>query len=248
MDGNQFTGLNPEKARNDIDSFYNATLKITNDMSQAMGAFLSDDVGIKRVWCSPKAVEFSKNYIPRYYRIVAEFVQYTMSTCRNAIRSYNRMARVNGLQPYNGIVQDVLDVLSKASGDNTVATDAVTGNNYLRAAELLESGAASVFYPSHPESGIVGMNITSVQEAINIFTKEVENIIKEFDEIPSDLALYDENNSQQIAYTTNITRLKNCFSSECSNILTALNTAMSEEIFDTRLAYQQSVDTLQVNA
>ncbi len=216
------TGLNPEVALRQIHEFFETVDKYCTDFWKNGAEIFM--VGLEKVWCSPKAVEFAEKHFNKIYSI--DYVVYITfrNICINAITAYNIVARANG---WDAILYD--DTFSPSNLDDI--------NNIGAPDEPYELKEVN-------ENGVVGMNHMQVKNLLSIFKTKVDELIKNIDTLPLDIAFYDPNGEMKAAYKQEITNLINRISSDYNDISTDINNAIETEINTMLLAKQEATDAL----
>ncbi len=139
-----FTGLNPTEAKNNIDNFFAQMIEVSNIFLRGGNALFDN---LRKTWCSKKAVEFSDKYgYLLFEKTVTAVKDAARTIARNAETAYDTIAIANGA-----------DRLGVGYGS--------TMSN--------ESGVFSPLQESG-DTGIVGMNIMQVNLALAVYGDAVE--------------------------------------------------------------------------
>ena len=101
MDGNGFTGLNPEMAATNIASFEGAVRGSVELLKNAFTTLFTD---LKEVWASPNAVEFSNQYTSEIETFMHDFASHVGMIDDGARAAYNAAANANGAQTIEALV------------------------------------------------------------------------------------------------------------------------------------------------
>ncbi len=226
MDGNGFTGFNPEVAKKDI-AYYYENIEAAIDAIVACTENLFG--GLEGSWCSPKALEFSKVAFPELFSTLAYFIDNSYDTYNSLVAAYNIIAAKHGAETITS--EDVRGIgnLNSEQIEN-IMYDEWGGNPYLHAAD--------------PATGAVGMNIKAVEAALIQFDADKDSVSKCLQQIPSEIAFYDASGSQQMAFKTNVEKFVNAFSDLFSKITEAIKEGTNTEKDNVALAASQSADTL----
>ena len=243
MDGNGFTGFNPEVARQNIQSFVLATVTAGSSLLKALSNLIDENSGLKKIWCSPKAVEFSNTYMPQLFETAGEFLKEGMAAYQGAVQAYNIVAANNGLAPMQDLLGDPNSPIGNA------ASLLNSGEQFSNVASQLGfDSSVSLLYAAHPDNGAVGMNIEKVRVVLDTFKTEIFEALKLFDSIPTVIALYDTDGSQQNAFKVNVSKFKGKFIEIFMSMIQAIESAINTETNNIKLAKEQSTEALQANA
>lgn len=208
------TGLSPDEVRKNISNFKGAMSIIEFYLGSAVDYLYNE---LYYVWASPKAVEFNK-YRDNYAN-VAELVstgQFEIS--QNAYRSYNAMARANGLE-------EITDSFGNSLDNNNNLGNMSSMCRPLESLELLAE-----------KNGLVGMNTLQVPNIRDAFINKIDEVLAKIDEVPSHIALFDPDGAIQSAFSDSIAKMKENVSTLVSEMKDAINTALETEENNLRLA------------
>ncbi len=221
----EMTGLNPEQAKQQLDTFHDAIDDAMSDMHWTYERFARE---LSTKWYSPRAKEFGdktdvimSNYIREMYRVL-----YTI--LNNAVASYNILAMSNGLGSSR------LD----AKYDLYPNDDGLPWYN----------SEYSIHFEEVSPSGAVGMNVLLVQTLINVFNEQMQKSANALDDIPIDIAFYDPDGTLKQTFKDLIMKFKDNYINQMKEIIAMIKDAMNEEINDITIAKQQATDALTTNA
>ena len=95
------------------------------------------------------------------------------------------------------------------------------------------------------KDGVVGMNIELVEnDIIPNFEKKINNVINLINEIPTSLALYDDNNGQRHYFSCNISSFKNRFENILSDLKISIKEYSNTKLNEIKFAKQSAIDAL----
>lgn len=94
MNENGFTGLNPYKAKHNIESFLNSAGSIQKKITLAFDEFTNE---LKKAWASPKAVEVATEHFEKIRSINDDFYNELVIIANKACNAYNAVANANGV-------------------------------------------------------------------------------------------------------------------------------------------------------
>ena len=228
MDGNGFTGFDPVVAKNNIDEFWHAAVAAHEHL---WATFEDLWVDLEFTWCSEKAVEFDKKYNNRgtgFQRVVLEFFRACDNIAKNARKAYSIIAKANSYS-------DVMFLEEYEINEEDHPTEYGSGFYYEFGCNL---------HPAHPTNGVVGMNIMQVKLAVDVFKTKIQGVISEIDNLPMNIAFYDEDGSQAAAYASEIKKMKDKIIEMTNQIVTEIASAMENEQNSILLAKQQATESL----
>ena len=216
----EFTGLNPEEARMQIENFFDE-ISITswNFCEFGMDSFIK---GLKTAWCSPKAKEFGEKYFPKLYAIYDNCLTTATNICISAVAAYNYLATSNNTQ--------------------TMSADGFENG---KQKELIESKKGMLLDEISP-NGVVGMNVAQVKMYLEVFKGNVDTFIRDMTSIRDnvDIAFYDPNGEMKAAYKTLIQKLIDNVTDLTSSMYTDLYHAFNDETDTILLAKDNAVSTM----
>lgn len=214
-DGNGFTGLNPSVAKANIDAFVRAMKAVAMTFLDGGNALFNS---LEKTWCSPKAAEFADAYSGSLYEAtVTDIETAAMTIARNAETAFNTVSLANG---------------GPSLGANYGEQPSPSIYNYF--GQLKEAS----------ESGIVGMNVMQVQLALTVYGDVVEKGLAELDAVPTAIALYDPDGSQQAAYKAEIQKVKENLTEKINSMLDVIEDAMETEQNNITLAKDNATGSL----
>lgn len=229
MENDGFTGFNPELAKKNIQDYNEEVLNLIIALRQGFGYLFSE---LKYKWCSPKAVHFANEFIPKICQCDIDITTANYNIMLNAKEAYNLMARANG----SGLI--VLD-------EDIVSSDAhPIESNVNGREEFLASYGILPLEPSHPINGGVGMNIQLVKSVIHEFELKMVNALDSLRSLPTEIALFDAENAQQYAYKSTINRFVDRYEHLFGEILDAIKNDIELEQDNILLAKKQATESL----
>lgn len=217
MDGNGWTGLNPEVAKSNIQSFDSACANWVVAFREKYYNFMDQ---LRYLWASPNAVKEEGNINGLVADFCDLFHNRSAEICLNAARAYN--------------------IVAAAHGAPTISENFI-GNNYNSGGHLM------IDYKSLDGSrnGITGINQKMVRDhLLPNFKASFDALARELDSLPSSIALYDDEDGQQHAYTSNISEFEKKFSGLVDEIWSKIQNALETEVDNARLAKEQATQTL----
>ncbi len=225
MDG--MTGFNPQQAKINIADFALNAGNACADIDEAYGLLFYE---LENFWASPKAVEFSDNYIPRIDGLINEMSETIKAIVKGAINGYNYVARTHDT---GGWIEDVDSLINGVYGDSH-------GDFGTRdASGVHERGLLA------DKNGLVGMNIAAVRDIVMPnFNMSINKVVNALDEIPTSIALYDEEGSQQQAYESNIRGFITKFNELNEELSASMKEALETETNNILIAKQKSTESM----
>ena len=94
---NNFTGFNPQEAKNDLVKFNNELCEIIDMQSNALHILFDD---LFWIWASPKAKEFSDKYDPICETLTENTNAEGSKILKAVAQAIDKMAEGNGYQPF----------------------------------------------------------------------------------------------------------------------------------------------------
>lgn len=166
-------------------------------------------------WASPKAQEFDNTYRPKINELLDKFIALIGSTVESAVNAYNTVASAHGAGTVGGIEQSYVPTF---------------GEFPKLLAEI---------------DGVVGMEISHVRDNIMPLMKsKINHVVELMNEIPTAIALYDDENGQQHAYETHIKEIVSKIESTNNEVFSAIDSAITTEVDAIIKAKQAATDTL----
>ena len=127
----------------------------------------------------------------------------------------------------NGGVSDANSLIERAAGAVSAMARA-NGGTFSYGAKA----AVSISVVSPPLSeveGWIGINLKSIQEALNEFKASIEKVKTRLSEMNSSIAVYDTNNNVQSLYADKIASLKTKIETATSDVDTDITNAITEQ-------------------
>lgn len=215
------TGLNNSVARENIKNFYYNAASASGNIRTTFEQLFEE---LKIVWASEKAVNFSKTYLERISKILNDFDNELSVIVHNATRAYNIVADAHGM---NASIP-MLWFLDEPG---------------------VEQYDGLMFFPIFSENinGVTGMNINEVRNIISTYEPKLQVAVQEISAIPTAIALYDDENGQQVAFSNNINAMKTNFEMLIFEIFAVLKANLETETDTILLAKEKSTSTLSGN-
>ena len=225
-DGNGFTGFNPTQAQNDITNYINGVEASMDALAKCVEELYG---GLEFSWCSPKAEEFSKEAFPELFTTFSYFIDHSYDTYNSLVAAYNTIAAKHSVPAMTNEDSRGIGNLN-AEQIEAILYDEWGGNPYLHAAD--------------PKTGVVGMDISAVKTVLSDFNANASNAITAIASLPTEIAFYDADGSQQLAFKTNVEKYVKGFEELFNEIVTYITEATTTEADNITLAARQSADTL----
>ena len=209
------TGFNPEAAKQQLEAFKeygNTVYKKTID------AYYNFFDSLKDNWCSPKAVEFTRNYLFTLHAFSHNMITLYRQIYRSAVDAYNIIARAQG--------SSVMPLEDQGPFNSYTST---MGGEVLKEAN---------------ENGIVGMNVANVQLARGVYLDEMKAVIQLMNDTPMDIAFYDPDGAQQAAYKNEIQTRVTDMNEKIDEAMAALSSAMETEENTILIAKDSAASTM----
>lgn len=228
MDGNGMTGLNPVFAKNNImefDALANEALaSLTNSF-----IYLFDE--LHNVWCSPKAKEFSDKYNVLCGDLCVDLFQNIENICFSAQNAYNIVARGQGVETISGWGDEPFNSSSFGGGD---------------VPQMVKRGEASFTQLEEQHSlGVVGMNVQAVRLVLDQFSEKIKGAMERLTNLPTAVALFDDENAQQYAFEQVIEKMEETADSLTNQMYTDIKAAIETESDSVVMAAKKATETLQ---
>ncbi len=226
MDGNGFTGFNPSAAKQDIQNYIKSVGESTKLLTNIIESLFTS---LEKAWCSPKAKEFSRQSFPKLFQTLASFLDKAYDTYNSLIAAYN--------------------IIAAKHGAATIASEDTLGIGNLNAEQILsimydEWGGDPFLQEADPTTGAVGMNVKVVNMALNLFIGQVERSMEVLSSIPTEIAFYDTDGSQQMAFKTNVSQFVNAFKELFEKMANEISEATEQESDSIVNAASESAETL----
>lgn len=234
MDGNGFTGFNPGQAKENIRNFAEYADNVDYFLKQAFEYLFSE---LYWKWCSPKAVEFDGKYNELSSSICGEFRTMTDNIATSAKEAYNVIARAHheATIEFNTISDLYIGFGNPARNDVSQHSTGYGARGQLSLQHLVAS---------HPTSNAVGMNVSLVKVIVQEFETKITNVIERIGSIPTNIAYFDEDGSQQESYRNTINSMKEKITGLVDSIKTDIKSASEEEENSVMLAKEQATQVL----
>ncbi len=179
-------------------------------------AFCGLFIELHKAWASPRAVDFNQ-YIPELEKIIEYFSDQIKAVIRGAVNAYNYAASAHGVGGFIDVEEFEVHTINRWGYE-----------------KLEES-----------RDGNVGMNVQLVKDFIlENFRKEATDVLNRIRELPTSIALYDNEDGQRKAYSTNIKQTVEVIAILCRKMDVRINIAIVTEANNIMLAKQNATDTL----
>ena len=183
MNGEGFTGLDPNEALMAIAAFEAEGESVRKEMFEANKAFLD---GLSNVWWSEKAKGFGGRAVPKLYEAQESIRIEFNNSIVSAVAAYNNLAQGNGI-PDNHKDEEHVDL--SGTDSNMYFTN---GEGFLNISANDE----------------VGMVLADAQVLIDEFTNKVYQIvIPHLESVPYVIAFYDPGDEMKTAWKTRVAAL-----------------------------------------
>lgn len=209
------TGFNPEAAKQQLEAFMEYGDTVYKKTSDAYYNFFDS---LKDNWCSPKAIEFEKNYLFKLHAFSHNMITLYRQIYRSAVDAYNIIARAQG--------SSVMPLEDQGPFNSYTST---MGGEVLKEAN---------------ENGIVGMNVANVQLARGVYLDEMKAVIQLMNDTPMDIAFYDPDGAQQAAYKNEIQTRVTDMNEKIDEAMAALSSAMETEENTILIAKDSAASTM----
>ena len=214
MNGNGFTGFNPQEVSNQIKIFNQYGEDVVHSIINALTTFHSQ---IKTAWYSPKAVEFGEKMEElaesRVWGLETGYYNITVT----ATKIYNIHAEANGWQYLE--------------------------NPYKSGIHFMDRVSAYYSLEEISPQGVVGMNKIVVETALSKLTAEMKNCIDKLHKTPYDIAIYDESGAQAASYRAEIQALTNKFSESFDELIEIIKKQIETESQTIQIASANATNT-----
>lgn len=224
MEGEGFTGFNPEQAKVDINNFQNNGYRVGVYLEDAFKKLFED---LYYYWCSPNAVAFDEKHHEASCNMISEVVYSVEALYIKFVSGYNEMARANGVDFYDSDGD-------RHEGGTIISSVGRRSETYLDFPNLRSAG----------KTGAVGMNVKKAQETLENFKTNILTVLSYIDKITSTIAFFDENGEIQPLIKTEISNLKRKIDNDVTTIVDEITKAFEIEEDTILLAQQKSTQTL----
>ena len=241
---NGMTGLDPEKAKEQIYSFIETCLAIKKEYeTNGIAPFLRN---LSYSWCSPRAVEFGKKQIPRLFAIANDIETIAGIIGRNAARAFDFLARANGLSRILGDMEDEWYIMRQSHIDRDTNDYEIRTDKYDNPEIQTWSNFDPNYYFSEASrfGGIVGMNKTIVKLALNELNGAINDCINGLNNLPMDIALYDPSGEMMSSFKNLIKKMVSEDEEIIKGITDDINVALEEEQDRIELAKEQATQAM----
>ena len=216
MDG--VTGFSPDKAFEEIRniSIYGVDVGLMLDSST-----YEYYKCLKQIWCSPKAVDFSKRVFLKLEKCCDNLFYFYEQLVLSLQSAYNTIATANGMEPLN-YYED------KGPLEEITETEKV----------LL----------SVSPTGIVGMNKTEVQDITNQFCNYIKTDVKtEIEKTPLTVSFYDPGEEVIIAYKERVNNIVNNLITVIDELAAEITTIIQEEVDTAQISAKAAAEAISNN-
>ena len=217
MGKDDFTGFDPESAKDEIRNLEKSLYSVLAKFVLAHDDLMSEDIGLYYVWCSPNAVQFGKDVQEAakslYNQILTEFE----GRVQSAKRAYNIIAARNNCptMPLSPL---------KDLGDQKLRI----GNDLI---------------DRHP-NGRVGINPPLATMVKTSYSEAMADCMNDFNKIPKEISFYDESGAQADAFAGKLNELSGKLLQLLLEIEAEIQYAIEHEVREDTLAKNQVVTTL----
>ncbi len=195
------TGFNPDVAKQELEAFKEYGTVVSKKTHNVYYNFLK---ALQDNWCSPKAREFSIDYLLKLHAFGDNIETLYSQIYRSAVDAYNIIARANGWAAMS----------LEAQNEWNNSYNEAMGGEVLREAN---------------ETGVVGMNVANVQLARGVYLDEMKAVIQLMNDTPMNIAFYDPEGAQQAAYKNEIQTRVTDMNEKIDEAMAALSSAMETE-------------------
>ena len=213
MEQDGFSGLNPSKAKNDIEIFEGAGMQVYNIIKDANVKFVTD---MSSHWWSRRAVDFAEQNLP------------IMADAQNSIYRFINNTVVKAVNAYNSLASNNTDHIST---DRSAMVEGQLPNDTPEVFQVGGAGGQTAFKEIGP-SGKVGMYVDDVNATyLPELTTTITNAINTYlDNIPDTISFYDPSGEIALAYKNGIAEGKSKLDTELKSIYDSINAVVESEI------------------
>ena len=221
-----FTGLNPEQAKNDIAIFEGAGMQVYNIVRNANIDFVTN---LSAKWHSDRATQFAADALPKVYEAQYNILQFVNNIVIKAVAAYNSMADSQGVAK---ISTDKIEMPAEANlPTDTIADFQIDGK--------------TAFTDQFPD-GRVGMYVDDVK---NTIVPDLTNAISNakdvyLDRVPDTISMYDPGNEIKTAYADGIKKAKEALEAELTAVYNGINAAVEAEVNLSEAGARAAADVL----
>ena len=216
MDG--FTGLNIERARQEIENFYNQGFDVYFEILHTTQDLYN--VLVKK-WASPKAHEFDMKYHDDLATTINDFKLAIEHIASGAVGAANALATVNG----EYFSCNVKELVPDGSHDGIFLPSLL--NEY---------------------NGAVGMATENVRIARDVYSLKMKQNLQLLNNLPKNISFYSADDSLITTYNTSIDHYQKYFSDKLDEIVADLNANLEAEENNIRLAKNEAQSILEEKA
>jgi len=210
----EFTGLNIEEAKKDLDFFDNECNAIHESLSAAVVKFF-DELSI--FWASQNAIAFGTKYSTKIGEFLTNFQTHYLHIRDGAASAAKLLASSNG-------------------------TSFNIEKYYTKAGETGSNFAPDHFsaYMSETINGVTGMAVENVRIILKVFQNDASKLINSLNSLPKGIAFYSPDGALLEVYNTNIEKFVTQFEELANEMIGEINSYMETEIDNVLLAKQQA--------
>lgn len=214
-------GMNREEVVQQIVALDDAAFKCWEDMHIAIGEFYNN---LKEAWCSNRALEFSKKYIPQLFAAINNFRWSLCNICKSAVTSYNAVARSHD-EP-------------TISCNDIGYRDLVFGLE-----EPAENYSYMIF--ENDGSGETFLNINLARTAMDILIDGKKRFFSAAQSLPANISIYDPSGEIISSFKTKINSRVNDIVTLVESIIRELNDAFETEVTSVKYASNSAKEIIQ---
>lgn len=215
MEGNGFTGFNDQLYCSQIKSFADSCVAIEYNFFDRFYDFLEK---ASEIWASPNAVEFDKFASEKYEEVYKEFVREVIAIINKGDRTIQWFAEANGVNKHY---------------DNASL------------GECKKGGFGPYGLKEATADGVVGMNISEMENLINEFEISISNIISDIESLPSSIAVYDDADQVRHSYSLGISAFRSRMEDFLKELVSQIKSYMNTERNAVELSAKKAVEALE---
>ena len=167
-------------------------------------------------WYSTKAVAFGNTYIPLLNDVLNEIMACAYRIRKDAVAAYNRLANANGLPTLNDDCQQANGIFF-----------------------------TNVMFKDTNDSGVVGMSVEKIKtDVIANGHRNAKQALNKFDEVPMNIAFYDNDGAIAAAYSSAIKACEMKIINTVNETVRAIINALEEETAAIQKAREEATDAL----
>ncbi len=217
-----FDGIDRERAKKDIDSFFDEANNIYEDLwNEAYGFF---DV-LEEKWASPVACDYTADVAPRFQECCQRYEKEAEHIANGATDAANVLLAANGDDCID-VFRDPYPVMGPAGvmGDFSVCRSSI---NTLAGDSL------------------VGMDKEGVRILLSTFKKQVQNLISRIDALPEGISFYDPKGDLVETYNRGLKSFKTEFQDLLDELINQMDIYINTEVDNILLAKQEAQEAMQ---